>query len=139
MKEEERLQAKLYTEYVKQRRKYFEYADTAQNLLEQQKDDDLLLVQNWLMEVHNKLKQDDKRKRELVLLIQGVWRIEKYCGGLETVAKASTVRVVEHSKEIEQLKSEKRILELELSRTNAKHEKQISILEKEIEFLTKNS
>lgn len=139
MTEDERIQAKLHTEYIKQRRKYFEYADTAQILLEQQKDDDLLLIQNWFMEVHNNLKPDDKRKKEILLLIQGVWRIEKYCGGLETIAKASTVRVVEHSKENEKLKSEKRILELEVKQIKAKYEKQINVLEKEIEFISKNS
>lgn len=139
MNREEKSLAKWHVEKVKEARKYFDYADLSQNILEQQKDDDLLLLQDWLTTLHNNLKPDDLRRKEVLLLIQGVWRIEKYCGGLETIAKASTVRVFTSLKRIEELESEIRLLKLQNIQDKSKHELEKNRLEKEIEFITKNS
>ncbi len=139
MTQEEKSQAKWHTEYLKQQRKYFEYADTTQYLLEQKKEDDLLLLQDSFVEWITKLKKDDIRKKDLTLLLQSIWRIQSYCGTLETVCKSSVVRVVELNKTIERIESEKRILKLEIIQMKSKHESEKNSLGKEIEFLTKNS
>lgn len=138
MNKEEQSQAKWHLEYVKQQRKYFEYSDTAQYLLEQKKEDDLLLLQDSFVEWITKLKKEDKRKNDLTQLLQSVWRIQSYCGTLETVCKSSVARVVELNKTIDRLESEKRLLELEIKQMNIKHELEKNNLGKEIEFLTKN-
>ena len=138
MTQEEKLQAKWHTQYIKQQQKYFEYADTSQYLLEQKKDDDLLLLQDSFVEWLTKLKKDDERKKNLTQLLQSIWRIQSYCGTLETVCKSSVGRVVELNKTIDRLNSEKRILELEIIQMKSKHELEKNSLGKEIEFLTKN-
>jgi len=71
----EKSHVKLQVQFVKQQRKNFEYADTSQNLLEQQKEDDLLLIQDAFVGWINNKQIDEKRKQELTLLLQGVWRI----------------------------------------------------------------
>jgi hypothetical protein len=138
MNKEEKSIAKWEFEKLKQQRKYFEYADASQYLLEQQKEDDLLLLQDAFVEWIGKLKKDDARGKELNLLLKSIWRIQSYCGGLETICRAAIVKFVQLEKNVERLESEKRILELEIKQNKAKYEKQISVLEKEIEFLTKN-
>jgi len=138
MTKEEATQARWHTQYIKQQRKYFEYSDTTQYLLEQKKEDDLLLLQDAFMQWILKLKPEDERKKELTLLLQSVWRIQNYCGTLETVCKSSVVRVVELNKLIERIESEKRILELEIKQLKIQHELEKNSLGKEIEFLTKN-
>lgn len=138
MTQEEKLQAKWHSEYLKQQRKYFEYADTAQYLLESQKEDDLLLLQDAFVGWIGKIKKEDPRSKEFNLLLRSIWRIQSYCGNLETVCQAAVVKVVQHSKAIERLESEKRLLELEMKQMIAKHEIEKNSLEKQIEFLTKN-
>jgi hypothetical protein len=136
-KDELRL-ANYHLEYLKNQRKYFEYADTSQFLLEQQKDNDLLLLQeaftNWIQ----KIKKGDLRANELTLLLQSIWRLQSYCGNLETICRASVSSIVESNKRIERLESEKRILELQILQINSKHEIEKKKLEQEIEFITKN-
>jgi len=135
---EEKSLAKWHLEKVKEARQYFEYADISQNILEQQNDDDLLLLQDWLMVLHNKLKVDDERRNEVLLLIQGIFRIDKYCGGLVTVCKGSNARLHLVNKRIEELESEVRTLNRQIITDKIKFESEKSKLEKEIEFITKN-
>ena len=139
MKPEEKSQMKWHTEYLKQQRKYFEYADTAQYLLEQQKEDDLLLLQDAFISWIGKVKGDDPRSKEFNLLLRSIWRIQSYCGNLETICRAAVVKLVQSEKTIGRLESEKKILELEMKQMTAKHELEKNSLGKEIEFLTKNS
>jgi hypothetical protein len=139
MNREEKSIAKWEFEKLKQQRKYFEYADASQYLLEQQKEDDLLLLQDAFMEWIGKLKKDDSRSTELNLLLKSIWRIQSYCGTLETICRASIVKFVQFEKNVERLESEKRLLELKIKQMKAKHEIEKNSLEKEIEFITKNS
>jgi hypothetical protein len=138
MKDDEKRLVKYHTEYLKQQRKYFDYADTSQYLLEQQKEDDLLLLQDAFMEWLKKVKPEDPRSKEFNLLLRSIWRIQSYCGNLETICRAAVVKVVQHSKTIERLESEKKLLELEMKQLKSKHEIEKSSLEKQIEFATKN-
>lgn len=139
MNKEEKSLAKWHVEKIKEARKYFEYADLNQNILEQQKDDDLLLLGDWLTEVHNKLKPEDKRREELLLLIQGLWRLEKYCGTLETVCKASSVRVHTMSKIIEELESQVKLANYQIIQDKANYDKETETLQKQIDWMEKNS
>lgn len=138
MTKEEKSIAKWEFEKLKQQRKYFEYADASQYLLEQQKEDDLLLLQDAFVEWIGKLKKDDARGKELNLLLKSIWRIQSYCGGLETICRAAIVKFVQLEKNVERLESEKRLLELEIKQIKAKHEIEKNTLEKEIEFISKN-
>jgi hypothetical protein len=95
MTKEEKTLAKYHLEYLKQQRKYFEYADASQNLLETQKEDDLLLLQDAFMEWLKKVKPEDPRSKEFNLLLRSIWRIQSYCGNLETICRASIVKVVQ--------------------------------------------
>lgn len=136
-KDELRL-ANYHLEYLKNQRKYFEYADTSQFLLEQQKDNDLLLLQDAFTNWIQKIKKGDTRASELTLLLQSIWRLQSYCGNLETICRASVSSIVDSNKKIERLESEKRILELQIIQINSKHEIAKNKLEKEIEFTAKN-
>lgn len=136
-KDELRL-ANYHLEYLKKQRKYFEYADTSQFLLEQQKDNDLLLLQDAFTNWIQKIKKGDARASELTLLLQSIWRLQSYCGNLETISRASVSSNVDLSKKIERLESEKRILELEIIQLKSKHEIAKNKLEEEIKFTSKN-
>lgn len=137
MNPQEKTLAQYHVDKMKEQRKYFEYADLSQNILEQQKDDDLLLLQEWLTNLHSNLKKDDKRRNEILLLIRSTWRIEHYFGSLETICKASTVRVFNLLKRQEELESQVRMLGLQSIQDNAKYELEKKKLEREIEFITK--
>lgn len=137
MNQEEKQQSKLLVNYIRQERKYFEYADVSQYLLEEQKDDDLLLLQSSLMDWIEKLKQEDPRKNELTLLLKSVWRIQSYCGTLETVCRASTVKVVELERRVNHLKSEVKLSKLENIQEKSRYDKELKSLKSENEFLSK--
>lgn len=142
MKENRKIEislAKWDVERMKEKRRYFEYADLSQNILEQQKDDDLLLLGDWLTEVHSKLKPDDKRKDEILFLIQGLWRVEKYCGGLETICKASTVRLMNEMKRNDELESQLKLSQYQIIQDKKKYDLEVETLKKQIEWTEKNT
>ncbi|APZ82889.1 hypothetical protein [Flavobacterium phage FL-1] len=139
MIKEEKSLAKWHFEKMKEARKYFDYADLSQNILEQQKDDDLLLLSDWFSELHAKLKPDDKRANELILLIQSIWRLEKYCGTLETICKASTVRVHTLTKRVEELDSQVKLANYQIIQDKAKYDLENETLKKQIEWTEKNA
>jgi hypothetical protein len=137
MDQEEKTIAKWQFEKLKQNRKYFEYADAYQGLLEEQKEDDLLILQNTFIEWITKMPKDDNRLKELNLLLRSIWRIQSYCGTLETICRAAIVKTVQLEKNVVRLESEKRLLELEMINLKSKHEIEKNSLEKEIEFISK--
>jgi len=134
MNKEEITLAKYHIEQLKQQRKHFEYADTSQYLLEQQKEDDLIILQDAFVGWIGKIKQDDPRGKEFNLLLRSIWRIQSYCGNLETICRAAVVKVVQHEKRIKQLESENRLLKLESDLVISNQKTQIKKLEEEIEF-----
>lgn len=139
MNQDDKILSNYYIDKIKKQRVYFEYEDVSQNLLENQKDEDLLMLQDSLVNWINGIPKDDKRLVNLNLLIKSVWRIQSYCGVLETVCKASTVSIVDYQDQIKKLNSEKRLLELENIKMLNLHLLEIKKLNGEIEFLTKNS
>jgi hypothetical protein len=139
MNEQEKKLSKLYVDKLRKQRAYFQYADASQNLLESQKDDDLLFLQEAFIKWINGLKEGDARKAELNLLLKSIWRIQAYCGNLETVCKASVVELINLEDKISNLESRNKILELEKIQINNEHQIKVKALEAEIEFTTKNS
>lgn len=139
MNEQEKKLSKLYVDKLRKQRAYFQYADASQNLLENQKDDDLLFLQEAFIKWINGLKEGDARKAELNLLLKSIWRIQAYCGNLETICKASVVELINLEEKISNLESRNKILELEKIQINNEHQIKVKALEAEIEFTTKNS
>lgn len=133
----EKSQAKIQAQFIKQQRKYFEYADMSQYLLESQKEDDLLLVQEAFMSWINNSKIESKRKNELTLLLQGMWRIQSYCGTIETICKASVSNLVQKENEIKVLNSEISLLKLHAMQDKSKYESEITSLKAQLEFQSK--
>jgi hypothetical protein len=139
MTDEERLVAKWHTEWLKSQRKYFVYADASQYLLEQQKEDDLLLLQEWFVGVMDKLKEGDKRGAELTLLLQSIWRIQSYCGGLETICRASIVKFTQGEERIKDLESQLKLAQYQIIQDKAKYDSETKSLRNQIEFIEKNN
>jgi len=86
----------------------------------------------------NGLKEGDARTAELNLLLKSIWRIQAYCGNLETVCKASVVEIVNLNEKISNLESRNKILEIEKIQITNEYQKKIKSLGEEIEFITKN-
>ena len=138
MNQNEKDLSKLYVDKLRKQRAYFQYADVSQNLLENQKDDDLLFLQEAFIKWINGLKEGDTRTAELNLLLKSIWRIQAYCVNLETVCKASVVEIVNLNEKIANLESRNKILEIEKIQIKNEYEKKIKSLGEEIEFITKN-
>lgn len=142
--------AKWHVDKMKENRKYFEYSDLSQNILEQQKDDDLLLLGDWLTGIHTNLKPEEgksekeiknkqRQKEEIFLLIQSLWRVDKYCGGLETICKASTVRLMNAMKRNDELESQLKLAQYQNILDKKKYDSEVETLRKQIEWTEKNT
>jgi hypothetical protein len=134
MTKEEEYEVNLYVRKLKEQRVYFQYTDVATNLLESQKDTDLLLLQesftNWI----GALKEGDKRKDELTLLLISIWRIQAYCVNIETVSKAAVVDVMDKNSYIKSLESQIKNDKLKNDLLIKSLESQIKMLKDEIDF-----
>ena len=130
--------SRLFVERIKKQRSYFQYADESQNLLENQKEDDLLFLQEAFINWIKKLLKEDPRFDEINLLLKSVWRLQGYCGNLETICKASVVEIINLRDKIDNLESRNKILEIDKIQITNKFQTEIKKLEQEIEFTTKN-
>ena len=132
----EKVEAKTLVTWVKQHRRYFDYSDTAQSLLEEKKDDDLLLIQdaftNWIQKSKN-----DAQKQELTSLFLGVFRVQSYCSNLETICKAAVAKVVEVEKRFADFKSQSKSESLEYEKEIIKLKLEVKTLKQELEFVSK--
>lgn len=133
----DRKEANVIIEWIKQHRKYFDYSDTNQSLLEEKKDDDLLLLQDAFMGWIGNAKIGAEKKRELTLLLQSLWRVQNYCGSMEIVCKAGTAKVIEIEKRFNDFKSQLKTEELNHDQERIRLESEIKVLKKQIEFLSK--
>lgn len=131
-------QANLHLEYIKKKRERFDFADTAQWIALNQKEQDFLFLGDAFTKWATALKDGDKRKDEIILLLQSVWRLQSYCMNLETISQSAVAEYIATEKRNSQLLSEKKKLELEIIQLQNKHQKEKESLEKEIEFLQKN-
>jgi len=127
--------AGLYFGFLKNKRDSFEFSDVAQILAKDKNDEDLLFVCDAFTKWHNNSKKEDQKK-ELLSLLQGVWRVSSYCINLETITKQSVSKYVDIEKRNMQLVSEKRTIELKNLQQIEKLENEIKSLKAELEFVS---
>lgn len=127
--------AGLYFGFLKNKRDSFEFSDVAQILAKDKNDEDLLFVCDAFTKWHNNSKKE-AQKKELLSLLQGVWRVSSYCINLETITKQSVSKYVDIEKRNMQLVSEKRTIELKNLQQIEKLENEIKSLKAELEFVS---
>lgn len=128
----------LYFEFIQQKHKRFEFAAIAERLACERKGEDLLLLSDALTKWHNKSK-NEHQKKELLSLLQCIWRIDAYCVNIETIIQQSVAEHVTTERRNSELVSEKRKLEIELITTKKTLEDEIKSLKAEIEFINSNN
>jgi hypothetical protein len=133
----ERHQVKLILEQSKKVRERFEYADTAQWLLQDKNLEDLSLVSNAISEWILNPKIGPEKKKELTELLQSIWRVMAYCQNLETLCKTSVSRYIDAESKFDKLQTEICKLKLEKHNLELSKNKDIENLKKEIEFISK--
>lgn len=132
----EKKQGRLVFKYLEQKRKKFEYADSAHFLLENKNEEDLIFLSEKISEWHEKAKKENKNLFLDVLM--AVFRIQSYCTTLQTISKQS---VSEYCVELDRCKRlESEMTELKLSNQNEKLilQNEIKKLNQEIEFIGNN-
>ena len=133
----EQYQSKIIIEYAKKARERFEYADTAQWLAQDKNLEDLTIVSNSISEWVLNPKLDAKRKKELTDLLMSIWRVMAYCQNVETICKTAVSKYSTTESQLGKYESEIRILKMELEQLATTKNKEIDVLKKEIEFLSK--
>ena len=129
----EMAQSKMMFQFLKQKHERFEFADISQKLACDKKGEDLLFLGHALTKWHNKSTKDEQKK-ELLGLVQCLWRVDIYCQNIETVVQQAVSEHVTTERRNIELVREKRKLEIEIIQLNSKYGKEISELKKTIEF-----
>lgn len=135
----EQQQIGLFTKFVRQKRERFDFADTTHWIALNKKEEDFLILCDTFTKWHNAINLEDKRRNELLDLIQTVWRLQSYCINIETIIQSSVAEYVTSEKRNLELVTENRRKELEFILTEKKYLSKIEELGKEIEFITKKS
>lgn len=130
-------QSKLMFDFLKKKHKRFEFADISQRLAFEKKGEDFLFLGEALTRWHNNSKKEEQQK-ELLGLVQSLWRIDAYCQNIEIIVQQSVAEYVTVEKRNSELVSEKRFLELQIIQLKSKYEIEIKSLKSEIEFLNKD-
>lgn len=137
-KEQEQKQVSLMSKYFEQQRERFDYADTAQWLLDDKCDTDLIYIQEKVSE-WSKAAKTDTQKKVLNEMFLGVLRVSSYIDNMRTLAKHSVSKYVTTEKEIQRLHSEKKLLEIEKNQEILKLKTELENAKKEIEFIERNN
>jgi hypothetical protein len=137
-KEQEQKQVSLMSKYFEQQRERFDYADTAQWLLDDKCDTDLIYIQEKVSE-WSKAAKTDTQKKVLNEMFLGVLRVSSYIDNMRTLAKHSVSKYVTTEKEIQRLHSEKKLLEIEKNQEISKLKTELENAKKEIEFIERNN
>lgn len=87
--ERERAQLNLWRKWEAERQQKFDVALQSESLLHIQFLNDLQINSEKLTEWHGKAKNDAQRK-QLLAMIQALWRVQTYTTNMETLAKAAT-------------------------------------------------
>jgi hypothetical protein len=132
----ERQQTKLHIKYLEQRRKQFDYADTAQWILEDKNQSDLIELGDKLSEWSSKAKDSNKKQFEELILT--LFRVQAYCTNLETLSKQSVAIYIQERKINERLESELRLSKLEFIKETSKLKTELDNVKKELEFINRN-
>ena len=133
----EKNQTKLHIKFLQERRKQFEYADTAQWILEDKNQGDLIMlgekVNDWMQ------KAKDSNKKQFEDFILTLFRVQSYCTNLETLSKQSVAIYIEERKTNLRLESELKISKLELIRETSKLKSELENVKKELQFINNTS
>jgi len=133
----ERFQVKAVLEMAKKVRERFDYADTAQWLAQDKNLEDLTMVSNSLSEWLMNPKISESKKKELTDLLMSIWRVMAYCQNIETICKTAVSKYSVNESKIGKLETEIRILKMEKEQLEINKNKEIDVLKKEIEFISK--
>lgn len=137
-KEEEMKQVHLMSKYLEQQRVRFDYADTAQWLLDDKCDTDLIYIQEKVLE-WSKSAKTDVQKKVLNEMFLCVVRVGSYIDTMRTLAKHSVSKYISTEKTHQHLQSEKRIMELEKNQEILKIKKELENAKAETKFLEGNN
>jgi len=137
-KEQEKKQVSLMAKYFEQQRERFDYADTAQWLLDDKCDTDLIYIQEKVSE-WSKVAKTDTQKKVLNEMFLGVLRVSSYIDTMRTLAKHSVSKYVTAEKEVQRLNSEKRLMKLDKDKEISRLKKELENAKKEIEFIERNN
>lgn len=137
-KEQEQKQVSLMSKYFEQQRERFDYADTAQWLLDDKCDTDLIYIQEKVSE-WSKVAKTDTQKKVLNEMFLGVLRVSSYIDTMRTLAKHSVSKYVTAEKEVQRLNSEKRLMKLDKDKEISRLKKELENAKKEIEFIERNN
>ena len=137
-KEQEKKQVSLMAKYFEQQRERFDYADTAQWLLDDKCDTDLIYIQEKVSE-WSKSAKTDAQKKVLNEMFLGVLRVSSYIDTMRTLAKHSVSKYVTAEKEVQRLNSEKRLMKLDKDKEISRLKKELENAKKEIEFIERNN
>ena len=130
-------QARLHSEFLKQKNSNYDFPDVSHWILVNKKDEDILLLQEKLMEWYNASKDKDSKRNVVLDLIQKTWRIESYCKIMDVLVQETTARYVESERTKVYLNSELNKQKLLKSKEIDLLNKKIKQLEKQIEFINK--
>ena len=125
--------AKLVNKHFEKQRQRFEYADTAQWLLQNKNETDLIFISEKLAEWSEKAKPENRKQFDDLILT--LFRIQSYCVNLETTCKASVAEFVSESKKVIHLESEIRKLKIENLNEVSKLKLELENVKKELEFV----
>ncbi len=137
-KNKEMSQVSLMSKYFKQQRERFDYADTAQWILDDKCDTDLIFIQEKVSEWISSAKTD-AQKKVLNEMFLGILRINSYIDQMRTLNKHTVAKYVSTEKLLQAAHSEKKILELDKNNEILKLKKDLENAKKEIEFINGNN
>ncbi|MFO0089997.1 MAG: hypothetical protein ACK518_04275 [bacterium] len=135
-KKKEMQQISLWSKFLEQHRERFDYADTAQWILDEKFDTDLILIQDKVIE-WLKTAKNENQKKILNEMFLACFRISSYTDNMRTLNKATVSKYVTTEKRLTALHSEMRIALYEKDQEIEKLKKDLETAKKEIEFLSK--
>lgn len=136
-KETEKANVSIFIKALESEKKRFDYAETAQWLLDDKCDTDLIYVQEKLSEWS--AKATEKQKPILSEMYLGIMRIYSYIENLRTLTKTAVSKYVGLEKENSRLHSELNLQRMNHSQEMIKLSKQLEDAKKEIEFIQGNN
>ena len=135
-KRKEQQQVSLMSKFLEQQRERFDYADTAQWVLDEKFDTDLIFVQDKVIE-WLKTAKNDNQKKVLNEMIMVCFRINSYTDQMRTLNKATVAKYVTVEKRLTALHSEMRLSLYDKDQEIQNLKKDLETAKKEIEFLSK--
>jgi len=136
-KKKEMEHVSLWTKFLEQQRERFDYADTAQWLIDDKFDTDLIFFQDKLIEWLKSAKNENQKKvlNEMILVC---FRINSYADQMRTLNKHTVAKYAMTEKRLTALYSEMSILRYDKDAEISKLKKELENVKKEIEFNSKN-